>query len=284
MRAMRSRSWLAALAAATTAAACAAPSRQLSTRIVEDPITLPRRMASVSIGVTAVHYEPTDAQGVLVVPGLRFGITDRLEWADLLGLRYAFLDDRPADGRAPMPFSLALRAGLRGIGYSSLDGMIVLPVVSLDALKHVADRWALSLGADWQVQWIEHPSAFAFASTPAYGRTLGYSARRWSTITLHAAATRQLSPRVALGVVPALAQNTDCVEPTCDWKWRSASLAGVLGVRPLSWLTVRLVPAVGVRHRPDLPLPTTYPDGTPIMIQPLTVTWVSLTGWLDFYW
>jgi hypothetical protein len=276
---------LAALAALAwaVAAACAAPSRQLTTRIVEDPITLPKRMASVSMRVGAVHHEPTDAQGVFVTSGFRFGITDHLEWADL-GLRYAFLDDRPADGRPPTPFSLALRAGLMGIGYSSLDGMIVLPVVSLDALKHVADRWALSLGADWQAQWVEHPSAFVFASTPSYSRTLGYSARRWSTITLHAAATRQLSPRVALGVVPAVAQNTDCVEPTCDWKWRSASVAVVLGVRPLSWLTVRLAPAVGVRHRPDLPLPTTYPDGTPIMIQPLTVTWVSLSGWLDFYW
>ena len=216
-------------------AACAAPSRQLTTRIVEDPITLPKRMASASMRVTAVHYEPTDAQGVLVVPGFRLGITDHLEWADLLGLRYAFLDDRPADGRAPMPFSLALRAGLLGIGYSSLDGMIVLPVVSLDALKHIADRWALSLGADWQAQWVEHPSALFFASHARLQRALGYSARRWSTITLHAAATRQLSPRVALGVVPAVAQNTDLssrpatgsgAAPASRWCWACARCRG----------------------------------------------------------
>src|SRR6478752_4888286 len=98
--------------AAITVAACAAPSRRLTTRIVEDPITLPRRMASGSINVTAIHHEPTDAQEVRILPELRYGITDRLEWADLLGLRYAFLDDRPTDGRAPMPLSLALRAGL----------------------------------------------------------------------------------------------------------------------------------------------------------------------------
>jgi hypothetical protein len=29
---------------------------------------------------------------------------------------------------------------------------------------------------------------------------------------------------------------------------------------------------------------TTFPDGTPITIQPLSVTWVSLTGRLAFYW
>src|SRR6185436_2543213 len=88
-------------------AACAAPSRQLTPRIVEDPITLPRRMASASLAVTAVHFEPTDAYGFPGTPGFRFGITDHLEWVDLLGLRYAFLDDRPADGRARMPISLA---------------------------------------------------------------------------------------------------------------------------------------------------------------------------------
>jgi len=271
---------LAAALATIAVAACAAPSRQLTTRIVEDPIVLPRRMASVSMGVNAVHYEPTDAQGVRVIPGFRFGITDRLEWIDLLGLRYAILDDRPADGRAPMPFSLALRAGVRGIGYSSMEGMIVLPVVSLHALKHVADRWALSLSASWVAQWVEHGLEF----TPAYNRGLYYASRRGSIVTLGGAVTRQLGNRVALGIAPSIDQATACANPTCGWKSRSASASLFVGVRPLSWLTVHVAPAAGVRHRPDLVLPTTYPDGTPITIQPLTVTWVALSGWLDFYW
>src|SRR3954470_21535756 len=161
----------AAALAAITIASCAAPSRKLTTRIVEDPITLPKRMASASINVTAIHYEPTDAQGILTTPGLRLGITDRLEWADLLSLRYAFLDDRPIDGRAPMPLSLALRAGLFGIGYSSLEGLFLVPIVSLDALKHVSDRWALSLSVDWTAQWVSRP----FSWTPAYNDALVYS-------------------------------------------------------------------------------------------------------------
>ena len=225
---------LAAALATIAIAACAAPSRPLPTRIVEDPIVLPRRMASVSMGATVVHYEPTDAQGVLVTPGFRFGITDRLEWIDLLGLRYAILDDRPADGRAPMPFSLALRAGLRGIGYSSLEGMIVLPVVSLQALKHIADRWALSL----------------------VGGLAGAMGRTWARI--HACVQRRsllcLAERVdrhaerggdAAARQPGRARyralrrpDTDCVDPTCGWESRSASAALVVGVRPWSWLTV----------------------------------------------
>jgi hypothetical protein len=215
--------WLLAVIAI---AACAAPSRQLTTRIVEDPITLPKRMASASIRVTAIRYEPTDTQGIYGQPGLRFGITDRLEWADVFGLRYAILDDRPADGRAPMPFSLALRAGALGIGFSSLDGMIVLPVISLEALKRIEDRWALSLSADWVGQWVQHPS-FLFNSTPRYNDALFYTERNSSTIGVHAMVMRQLSPRWALGVAPGVAQNTDCIEPTCDWKWRSASVAVV---------------------------------------------------------
>ena len=270
----------AAALAAITVASCAAPSRKLTTRIVEDPITLPKRMASASINVTAIHYEPTDTQGVLTTPGFRFGITDHLEWVDLLGLRYAFLDDRPADGRAPMPLSLALRAGLFGIGYSSAEGMIVLPTVSLDALKHVGDRWALSLSVDWTAQWVSRP----FGWTPAYNDALFYSARRFSFLTLSAAVTRQLSDRVALGIGPSVDQATDCVSPVLRLEVAQRRRLRVRRRAPAVVADVVVAPAVGVRERPDIALPTTYPDGTPITIQPLSVTWVSLTGRLAFYW
>jgi len=266
--------------AAVAVAACAAPSRQLTPRIVEDPITLPRRMASASLAVTAVHFEPTNANAFPGTPGFRFGITDHLEWVDLLGLRYAFLDDRPADGRARMPISLALRAGVHGIGYSSMEGMIVQPVVAVTALKRVADRWALTLSAGWRAQYVDNE----FGWTPAYNGSLTYASRRWSFLGVNAAVTRQLSERVALGVAVLAEQANDCVSPTCAWKTRSAGGSLSLGVRPLSWLTVRVIPAAGGRERPDIALPTTYPDGTPIPIQPLSVTWVAATGILEFFW
>jgi hypothetical protein len=179
-----------------------------------------------------------------------------------------------------MPLSLAVRAGVVGIGYSSLEGMFLLPTVSLDALKHVGDRWALSLSLDWTAQWVSHP----FGWTPTYNDALFYSARRFSFLRLSAAVTRQLSDRVALGIGPSVDQGTACVSPFCDWKSRSAGVSLFVGVRPLWWLTVVVAPAVGVRERPDIALPTMYPDGTPIIIQPLSVTWVSLTGRLAFYW
>lgn len=277
---MRTVRWTAVVAGAVAVASCAAPSRTLTTRIVEDPITLPKRMASASMDVTAIHYEPTDAQGFLYRPGFRYGITDHLEWADLLGVRYAFLDDRPADARAPMPLSLALHAGVFGIGYSSAEGTIVQPVASLEALKHVGDRWALSLSAGWNAQWVSRP----FAWTPAYNDALFYSSRRFSYVSLSGTVTRQLTQRVAVGLTPSVDQGTDCASPFCDWKSRSARVSLSLGVRPLWWLTAMVSPAVGVRERPDIALPATYPDGTPITVEPLSVTFVSLTARLAFYW
>jgi hypothetical protein len=276
---MRARNLVAV--AAVGVAGCAAPSRQLTTRVVEDPITLPKRMASVAVDVTAVHYEPTNAQGVPGAADIRLGITDHLELIDL-GLRYAFLDDRPADGRAPMPLSMALRAGVFGVGYSSAEGTIVLPVVSLTALKHVADRWALSLGAEWRAQWVAHSSGW----TPLYSSSLFFHSetRSWSFFAVGATVARQVSERVALGIAPRIEQQTGCVSPACDWRARSASGSVFVAVRPCSWLTFRLAPAVGVRERPDIPLPTMFADGTPITIQPLRVTWVALTGGLEFYW
>ena len=65
---------VAAVLAVVALAACAAPSRRLTPRVVEDPIVLPKRMASVSTQIYFVHYEPTDFQGTFGRPGFRFGI------------------------------------------------------------------------------------------------------------------------------------------------------------------------------------------------------------------
>ena len=271
---------LAALAAIALSA-CAPPSRYLTPRVVEDPIVLPKRMASVSTGISYVHYEPTNAGGTFDQGMFRFGLTNRLEWAGLIGLGFAILDDRPADGRTPMPFSLAIHAGVMGIGYSSFNGMIVQPVASLSALKHVADRWALSLGLDWTATWVQRTvSVF----TPAYSGSLGYSSQIRSTFTLRGAVMRQLSERIALGISPRVAQTNDCIDPTCGWVSQSASGSLFASARPWNWLTVSLGPEVGVRHRPDAALPTMFPGGTPISIPPTRVTWFGVSGLVAFYW
>jgi hypothetical protein len=275
------RGFLGGLAlAAVAVASCAAPSRQLTPRVVEDPIVLPRRMASVSLGVRYAHYEPTDGGGTTSQGGFRVGLTNRLELTDLVGLRFAILDDRPADGRTPMPVSLAVGAGVAGIGYSSLEGMIVQPVARITALKHVADRWALSLSAGWVAQWVQDP----ITVVPAFGPGLGYSGRNRSTLTLGATVTRQLVERTALAIEPAVHQTNDCVDPTCGWVSRAASVSLLVYQRPWQWLTVSAGPIGGVRHRPDAVLPTMFPNGTPIEIPPRTVIWWGVSGMAAFYW
>ena len=269
----------AAVLVAGAAVGCATPSRHLTSRAVEDPIVLPRRLASVSVEAFAMHFEPNNAEYRAAQLGFRYGITDRLEWVDLLSLRYAFLDDRPADGRAPMPLSLALRAGLRGIGYSSAEGAIVLPIVSLDVLRHVGDRWALSLSGGWEAIWKDHPPTFV----PMYSAALVYQTNDWSSVAATAAATRQLTERVAAGLSATLQQATACVDPTCGWKSRGAGASLHLIIRPWHWLPLRVAPGAGVRARPDAPLPTTGPDG-PIVVPPRRVEWIGLFGWAEFYW
>src|SRR5205814_8360712 len=133
---------------------------------------------------------------------------------------------------------------------------IVLPVVSLDTLKHVGDRWALSLSAGWEAIWSEHPPTFV----PMYSGALVYQAHNWSDLTAGAAATRQLTDRVALGLSAGVQQATACVDPTCGWKSRGAGASLNLIIRPRHWLTLRVAPGAGVRGRPDAPLPVTGPD------------------------
>jgi hypothetical protein len=179
-----------------------------------------------------------------------------------------------------MPFSLALQAGVLGIGYSSAEGMIVLPVASLSALKHVADRWALVLAFDWSARWVQDQ----IQTVPAYSGRLVYSSRIASTLVLRAAVTRQLAERTAMGIAPSVEQTNDCIDPTCGWVSRGAGVSMFVSQRPWDWLTLSVGPAAGVRERPDAVLPTMYPSGTPITIPPTSVTWFGFSGTAAFYW
>jgi hypothetical protein len=239
-------------------------------------------MASISVDGHYLHYKPTDARGATSFVGFRFGITDRLELDGLLSLRYAILDDRPVDGRAPMPLSLSVQAGTYGIGYSSMEGMFVVPIASINALKHVGDRWALSAEASWLAQYVTNPVAV----TPAYSETLHYFSRRLSVVGISAGAVRQLDDHVAVGLGAGVNQYNDCVSPTCGWVSQDASASVRVIVRPWHWVTIGGGSSAGVRHRPDAQLPIRSPPplGGPITLQPLTVEWVSLDAFVAFYW
>lgn len=267
--------------AAIAMAACAAPSRRLTPRIVEDPIVLPRRMASVGLHAFAAHYEPTDVRRNNLLLGFRYAFTDRLEWVDLLSLRYALLDDRPVDGRPARPISLAVRAGATGIGYSSFNGLIVLPAASVEALKRIADRWALELSVNWLAMWQQRGSSL-FPSPP-YTSTLGYAGNTASSLTFRGGATRQLAERVALGASASVTQTTGCLSPTCAWVSRGGVAALTVSVRPWHWVTLAAGPYVGYRYRPDDPIPPANPTA-PVVIAVRRVEWVGLEGFLTFYW
>lgn len=275
------RAAVATLLVAVGMAACAAPSRRLTPRVVEDPIVLPRRMASVGLRGFAAHYEPTDARRNNLLVGVRYAFTDRLEWADLLSLRYALLDDRPVDGRPARPISLAVRAGATGIAYSSFNGLIVFPVASVEALKRIADRWALDLSVTWLAMWQQRGTS-VFPSPP-YTSTLGYAGNTASSLTLRGGATRQLAERVALGASASVTQTTGCLSSTCAWVSRGGVAALTVSVRPWHWVTLAAGPYVGYRYRPDGPIPPANPTA-PVVIPLRRVEWVGLEGFLTFYW
>jgi len=271
---------VAALLAVGAIAACAPPSRRLTPRVVEDPIVLPRRMASLSAGGFVAHYEPTDARRGDALLGFRYAFTDRLEWVDLLSLRYALLDDRPVGGGPARPMSLAVRAGVTGMGYSSSIGFIVLPVASVEGLKHIADRWALQLSLNWSAQWVQRHT---FAS-PSYTPVVGYSAGSASSLVLRGAVTRQLAERVAVGASASVIQTAGCFTPTCAWVSRGAVAGLTVSVRPWHWVTLAAGPYVGVRYLPDGPLAPPANPTAPVVIPLRQVEWVGLEATLAFYW
>ena len=232
------------LGAGIAAAACAAPTRRLTPRVVEDPLVLPRRLASFAVDAGVSRHEPAGNRSFLGGASFRMGLTDRLEWTDLLSLRYALLDDRPADGRPARPLSLAVRAGLLGFGYSSASGIIVVPTASVDALKHVGDRWALSLSAAWTASWVERRGTY----DPSY--TVNQTSHTIMALSVSATVTRQLSERVALGVFVTGFEDIDC-PGSCRFVARGANAGLFAGVRPWHWLTLSAGPSAGVRQRTE---------------------------------
>lgn len=270
---------MAVLGLGIVAAACAAPSRRLTPRVVEDPIVLPRRLASIALGAGVARYEPGGNRSSWSEGSFRMGITDRLEWADLMSLRYALLDDRPADDRPPRRLSLALQAGFRGIGYSSGLGMIVMPIVAVQTLKHIGDRWAVGLSATWRAIWMQNPPGDTFW----YTQNLGYTAGRRSFWSLGGFATRQLSERFALSLGGWFTHAGACLSPTCNWLTQSTGGSLSLVFRPWHWLTVDAGPYAGLRYRPDTPPPPIDPID-PVVIPPRAVQWVGVSGGVSFYW
>ncbi len=261
-----------------TIAACAAPSRRLTPRQIEDPITLPRGMASASLSVEPAHYWPTGANALYGVPAFRFGITDRLQLG-LLSLGYAFLDDSPAGATPAAPFSLALQGGVLGLGYSSIDGTIVFPILALRTAKHLDSRWRFDAGASWVGNWASG-SSVAPAFNPG---TLAYSGRPSSLIDGDASATRQVADRIAVTVRGYIGETRGCLSTLCGWRNRTVQGSISLSLRPWHWMTVGISASVGLRRRSPSFMPPPDPDDPPAVL-PNPVLWLAGGGWATFYW
>jgi hypothetical protein len=260
-------------------AACAAPSRYLTTRVVDDPIVLPRRMAEVSMYGDRASYSSTRS-GWGTGAGFRLGLTNRMQWTDVLSLTYAFLDDAPGSRNPPSPFSLSLRAGATSMGGSSSEGFIVFPLVTVAARKHLGDRWRLASDWHWLARWVSTPRS---PEVP-YSSTLGWWGSRWADLSWWVGAIRQLTDHVALHARGGIYQTYGCADVWCDPVSRSAYASLSMHVRPWSWLTLSPYIGAGARQRLLSVLVDQNQPTDPVVVPLMSVRWLDAGANAAFNW
>jgi hypothetical protein len=277
----RSERRFAAVVVVGIALGCAAPSRHLTNRQVEDPIVHPRGLASVTGGVAYTH---ASYSGRSLWPSavLRYGITDRLELQDV-SLRYAFLDDAPPvqdgrpDGRRRGPLAVAARAGFDALGYSSLDGFLLQSVASVEARKHLGSRAYVWTDLSWTAWWTSSQRL-----RPGLYTTNLWPAGNWSQTAVSLGGVIQLVERVALSLGGGAHQLRACVVPSCDLASVGVVAFAGVSVRARQWMDVSLFGSVGGRERRFL-LPPPPPDA-PVTPPPDSVTWQTVALVLAFRW
>ena len=253
---MSERAGLVALALLVSVG-CGTPSRRLPARMVDDPITLPRRMVSVAMGAQRTASNERRETEWQPIGYLRYGLTDRLTLDGLLALDFAVLDDAPieyaatGERAARSPFGLSLQAGLAGIGYSSIEGTIVQPRLGLVLRKRLGNSWRAGLGAAWYSSYSD--------------------LRDYSALSSSASLTVQLTQTLALTGFVVDTLDMDTFAPSSRWNLHTVSAGLAPGYRPLHWLTLELDVQVQAVWRPLLiarVVPPTEPG-------PLPVRWPS---------
>jgi hypothetical protein len=256
---------------------CGTPSRHLSTRIVDDPMVLPRRM--LSMGLTGdVSQRPRVSPNF--VANIDYGLGKRVELASLMSVRWAILDDAPVPegDRPPDRLSLAVRGGAQGIGASSVEGLFVLPIASVELRKHVGAQARVSLRGTWEGKWVESPAGWF----EGYRDDLGPATSRTSSVSVAADVLRQLGDHVALGVGASAHQLQPCTFASCTWTARGGELWLGPHVRPRRWVTLALHLFAGGRYRPA-GQPVQSPDQQ-LYIMPGAVSWLGTSGSVAFQW
>jgi hypothetical protein len=252
------------------AGGCATPVRRLPSRQVDDPITLPARVFELGVGATVTpSNEYGETEGEPIIP-LRYGITDRLTLLGGLALEFALLDDAPVasaatgEKAATSRFGLSLTGGLVGLGYSSIEGLIVQPVFGVGAVKHVSP----SLRLHSAVYWIGR-----------FGRLSDES-----VVSASVGATLQLVDRLALTLSAGDKVNVETWLPSGDWGRNVVFVGSSLEYRPWHWVTAGLGGRVESTQRPRTTLEPVAPgDPRPRSPRRRPVSlWFGAS--LTFYW
>jgi hypothetical protein len=264
---------LAAATAIVLTAACATPSRRLSTRQVEDPITLPRRLASVSDGIAGtLGNEHGSREGRLLKLGyLEYGLTDRITLENFTAMRIAIMDDvpegQPATGIASpgSPFGLAVNGGLQGAGYGDAAGFIAVVYAGVVLAKHVGR----SVLIDGSARWTGLHRSRAIDE-------------EWTEANLGVMA--QLIDHVAVGLGAYDRLYSLGFAPSWDWTSQTIGAGPDLRYRPFHWLSLGASVDLEriVHHDPLLAVP----PFEAIPPAPKTGPWASVWGslWAYFYW
>jgi hypothetical protein len=270
------------LALAVAVLGCGTPSRRLTTRLVDDPMVLPRRTLEMALAGD-VGQRPRPRFEWNVLPTVTYGLTDRLELDDLLSLRWAVLDDAPlpvGDQRQRNRLSLAVRGGLRGIGYGDLSGWMLTPLATVELAKHLGTNTRVALAARWEGAWTEQQPALW--SEPTYHSDLWPGGQRTSGVWLDADAVRQLGDHVALNVGVGVHQLEACTFPICTWASRGGAVWLGPSVRPRHWLSLALHVFAGARYRPA-GVPVSAPDDRVARL-PATASWIGTSAYVAFRW
>jgi hypothetical protein len=143
-------------------AACATPSRRLSTRQVDDPLMYPKHLMSGAAWVGGtISDEHGKRSGYVIPAGLSFGLTDRITVTLPLVIGVGIMDDVPA-GQSPTgiasarsPFGLAIISGITGAGFggSPRVGNQVNVRLGLAAAKHIGRSFHLDVATQWNGFW-----------------------------------------------------------------------------------------------------------------------------------
>lgn len=271
--------------ATALAVGCATPAGRLTTRVVDDRLVFPRRLLGLSLNTSGERLDTTRMTTWNSELSFRYGLTDKLELRNLT-LGWAPIDDAPLPAGTPPEarrarLGLVFRGGINGIGSSSLEGLILFPMLSAEIVKHLGQRTSVSAQLVWSGVWVENPQA-----TPSlypYTPSLWPNSDSTSDLYLYLGAVVQLVDHVALWGGGSTQEARACFVPTCDLAARGGEVIVGPVLRPWSWLTLWVLAYAGERWRVAnpvfaRPVPLT-PDAPPLHASRLGVSVTLMFTW-----